>query len=141
MPVPIQISCWNINGFRSTIIGDKLSDKSFLEAVKNDDVIALVETHNTDKNDTLSIPGYKRIKVKNRPKTNKSNKNGGGLAYFAKPNISKYVTPINNTNQDTIWIKIKKDILDKQHDIYVGTVYLPPHKNNSDSSKKNFGTI
>ena len=89
MPVPIQISCWNINGFRSTIIGDKLSDKSFLEAVKNDDVIALVETHNTDKNDTLSIPGYKRIKVKNRPKTNKSNKNGGGLAYFAKPNISK----------------------------------------------------
>ena len=136
MPVPIQISCWNINGFRSTIIGDKLSDKSFLEAVKNDDVIALVETHNTDKNDTLSIPGYKRIKVKNRPKTNKSNKNGGGLAYFAKPNISKYVTPINNTNQDTIWIKIKKDILDKQHDTYVGTVYLPPHKNNSDSSKK-----
>ena len=47
--------------------------------VENDDIIALVETHNSDKNDTLSIPGYKRVKVKNRPKTNNSNKNSGGL--------------------------------------------------------------
>ena len=134
--MPIQISAWNIHGFWSRIIGNKLSDKSFLEEVKNDDIIALVETHNSDKNDTLSIPGYQRVKVKNRPNTSKSNKNSGGIAYFAKPNIVKYITPINNTNRDTIWIRIKKEITDKKHDIYVGTVYLPPHKNNNDSSKK-----
>ena len=87
MPVPIQISAWNINGLRSKILGDKLTDKSFLKEVENDDIIALTETHNNDKDDTLSIPGYQRIKVKNRPKTNSSNKNSGGLAYFAKPSI------------------------------------------------------
>ena len=141
MPVPIRISAWNIHGSRSKIIGDKLSDKSFLKEVENDDIIALVETHNSDKNDSLSIPGYQRIKVKNRPKINSSNKNSGGLAYFAKPKIFKYITPLENTNQDTIWIKIKNDILDKKHDIYVGTVYLPPHKNDNGSSKKNFGII
>ena len=58
MTVPIQISAWNINGFRSRIIGDKLCDPSFLNETQNDDLIALVETHNNDKNDSLSIPGY-----------------------------------------------------------------------------------
>ena len=136
MSVPIQISAWNIHGFKSAIIGDKLSDESFLNEVKNDDIIALTETHNNDKNDSLSIPGYRRVKIKNRKKTNNSNKDSGGLALFAKPEIFKFITPINNTNEDTIWIRIKKEILDQKQDIYIGTVYLPPHKNNNDSSKK-----
>lgn len=87
MSVPIQISAWNIHGFKSAIIGDKLSDESFLNEVKNDDIIALTETHNNDKNDSLSIPGYRRVKIKNRKKTNNSNKDSGGLALFAKPEI------------------------------------------------------
>ena len=136
MSVPIQISAWNINGFRSRLVGDKLCEPSFLNEIKSDDVIALVETHNSDKNDSLSIPGYRRIKVKNRKETNNSNKKSGGLAYFAKTRIAKFIVPINNYNKDTIWIKIKKEIVDKEHDVYVGTVYLPPHKNNQDSSKK-----
>ena len=135
MTVPIQISAWNINGHRSRIIGDKVSNSSFLDEIKNDDIVALIETH--DKNDTLSIPGYERVKLPQNVSTSiKSNKCSGGLAYFAKPEISKFVIPINNDNKDTIWIKIKKDIIDKKHDIYVGTVYLPPYKNNQDNSKK-----
>ena len=114
MPVSIQISAWNINGFRSRIVGDKLSDSSFLSEIKKDDIVALVETKNSDENDTLSIPGYKRVKVKNRKWAGKkSYSNGGCLAYFAKSEIFKYIIPIENTNKDVIWIKIKKDILDK----------------------------
>ena len=59
MTIPIQISAWNLNGVKSRIIGDKVSSPSFLDEIKNDDIVALVETHNNDKNDTLSIPGYK----------------------------------------------------------------------------------
>ena len=137
MSVSIQISAWNINGSRSKIVGDKLSDSSFLSEIENDDIVALVETHNSDENDTLSIPGYKRVQVKNRKLVSKKSfNNGGGLAYFAKSEIFKYVTPIDTINKDLIWIKIKKEVLDNKHDIYVGTVYLPPHKNNFDSSKK-----
>lgn len=137
MSVSIQISAWNINGSRSKIVGDKLSDSSFLSEIENDDIVALVETHNSDENDTLSIPGYKRVQVKNRKLVSKKSfNNGGGLAYFAKSEIFKYVTPIDTINKDLIWIKIKKEVLDNKHDIYVGTVYLPPHKNNFDSSKR-----
>ena len=70
MTVPIQISAWNIHGYKSNIVGDKLSDSSFLDEIKNDDIIALTETHNNDGNDTLSIPGYRRVKIKNRTNTN-----------------------------------------------------------------------
>ena len=135
MTVPIQISAWNIHGHRSRIIGDKVCNSSFLDEIKNDDIVALVETH--DKDDNLSIPGYERVKLPQKVSTSvKSNKSSGGLAYFAKPGISKFVVPINNDDKDTIWIKIKKDIIDKKHDIYVGTVYLPPYRNNQDNSKK-----
>ena len=64
--VPIQISSWNIHGFKSKIVDNKLNDPTFLKEVENDDIVSLVETHNNDFDDQLSIPGFKRVKVKNR---------------------------------------------------------------------------
>ncbi len=134
--VPIQISAWNINGYKSRIVNNKLTDSSFLKEIENDDIVSLVETHNSSIDDQLSIPGFKRVKVKNRPSNNK--KASGGLAYFARENIFKSIVPINNDNKDVLWIKLKKDIFDKKRDIYIGTVYLTPYKNSNDSSKKIF---
>ena len=132
--VPIQISAWNINGYKSRLVNNKLTDALFLKEIENDDIVSLVETHNSNIDDNLSIPGLRRVKVKNRPSS--TTKSSGGLAYFAKENIFKSIVPINNTNTDTIWIKLKKDIFDKKRDVYIGTVYLTPYKNNNDSSKK-----
>ena len=111
---------------------NKLTDSSFLKEIENDDLISLVETHNNDINANLSIPGSKRVKVKNR----QSKKSGGGLAYFAKEKIFESIVPITTTNDDTLWIKLKKDVFDGKNDIYIGAVYLPPYKNNNDNSKK-----
>ncbi len=133
--VPIQISAWNINGYKSRIVNNKLTDSSFLKEIENNDIVSLVETHNSSIDDKLSIPGFQRVKVKNRPSNGR--KSSGGLAYFAKEKIIKSIVPINNDNQDVIWIKLKKDIFDKKRDIYIGTVYLTPYRNNNGSSKKN----
>ena len=132
--MPIQISTWNIHGYKSKIVNNKLTDSTFLKEVENDDIVSLVETHNNDLDDQLSIPGFKRVKVKNRPSN--SLKSSGGLAYFARDRIFNSIIPINNNNADTLWIKLKKDIFDKKRDIYIGTVYLKPYKNNNDNSKK-----
>ncbi len=132
--MPIQISSWNINGYKSRIVNNKLTDPLFLKEIENDDIVSLVETHNSSIDDKLSIPGFQRVKVKNGPSN--SRKPSGGLAYFAKSRILKYIVPINNDNQDVIWIKLKKDAFDKKRDIYIGTVYLTPYRNNNDSSKK-----
>ena len=103
--------------------------------MENDDLVSLVETHNNDLDDQLSIVGFKRVKAKNRP-SNSLLKSSGGLAIFARDRIFNFIVPINNNNADTLWIKLKKDIFDKKRDIYIGTVYLKPYKNNSDNSKK-----
>ena len=132
--MPIQISSWNIHGYKSKIVDNKLTDSSFLKEIENDDLISLVETHNSDINDNLSIPGFKRVKVKNR----QSKKSSGGLAYFAKERIFKSIIPITTTNEDTLWIELKKDVFDGKNDIYIGAVYLTPYKNNNDNSKKIF---
>ena len=50
--------------------------------------------------------------------------------------LLKYVTPINNTNENSLWLKVKKEVLDGKQDIFIGTVYLTPRKSNSDNSKK-----
>ena len=131
--VPIQISSWNIRGFKSKIVNNKLSDASFLQEIQNDDIVSLVETHSVDNN--LSIPGFKRVDIKNRSST--SIKGSGGLACFAKEKLvnEKLVIPIKTDNDDSLWIKLKKYIFDKKRDVYIGTAYLTPYRNNNDNSK------
>jgi hypothetical protein len=132
--VSIQLSVWNIHGYKSKIIGNKLTDSLFLSEIKNDDIVSLVETHNSNIDDNLSIPGFKRVKVKNRDSN--SIKSNGGIACFAKEKFSDHIIPINTTNKDVIWMKLKKDMFDMKRDIFIGTVYLTPYKNTSDNSKK-----
>ena len=137
MPVPIKLSVWNIHGYKSKIIGNKLNDLEFLKEIDNDDVVALVETHNhSQAEDDLSIPGFRRIENKNRSHDKKSFKCSGGMAVFAREAILKYIIPIKNTNENSLWLKVKKEALGGKKDIFIGTIYLTPRKSNGDSSKK-----
>ena len=48
---------WNINGFKSKVIGNKLKYKNFLQKVENCDIVGLAETHVHKLTlDKLSIP-------------------------------------------------------------------------------------
>ena len=90
--------------------------------------MSLTELH-TEETD-LFIPGYKILKQKIRKKTNKGPKIGGGIAVFAKENIfdSSHVVP--NTNENSIWIKLKKTI-STVNELYIGSYCISPE------SKKN----
>ena len=135
--VPIQLSAWNIHGYKSKIVGNKLNDLDFLREIHHDDIVALVETHtNSQVEDDLIIPGFHRLKNMNRLPDKNSFKSSGGIALFVKEPLLKYVIPINNTNENSLWLKVKKEVLDGKQDIFIGTVYLTPRKSNSDNSKK-----
>ena len=41
----LQHGFWNINGFKSQIIGNKLKHKHFLKKIENCDIVGLAETH------------------------------------------------------------------------------------------------
>ena len=71
----LKICYWNIHGWSSKIIGNKLADSEFLEKISDCDIVALSEIH-SDKN--LSLPGFISIKQKIRKKLHGGPKISGG---------------------------------------------------------------
>ena len=103
----IKICYWNIHGRKSPLIKDKLLDKEFIEKLQNSDIVALTELHTEEKD--LFIPGYKLLKQKIRKKTHKGPKVSGGIAVFSKESLSDSTHVVPNTNENSVWIKFKKN--------------------------------
>ena len=130
----LKICFWNIHGAKSKIVSDKLADSEFLKNLKNSDIVALAELHNEEE---VALPGYILIKQKNRKKVHRGPKVSGGIAIFVKNYLHKLIHIIPNTNENSIWIKIRqKSNKNKNDDIFIGTYYLSPrnksNKNNID---------
>ena len=129
----LKICYWNIHGYKSEIIPNKLADKEFLQKLKNSDIVALAETHTQNKD--LSIPGYTLVKNKIREKVHKGPKISGGLALFVKENLYQLVHVVPNTNENSIWIKLKSKDPKTNDDLFFGSFYVSPdnsHKNKID---------
>ena len=52
---------------------------------------------------------------------------------FVKEKFEHLVQAIPNKNEDTIWIKIEKEFCGETDDIFIGTFYVSPAKNEKDS--------
>ncbi len=131
----IKLCYWNIHGWSSKIIGDKLCDEEFLGKVLNYDIVALAELHSEKQ---LSLPGFINIKQKIRTKSHKGPKISGGIAIFIKNKYEDMIEPIPNKNPDSIWVKIKKEKCGEIGDIFIGSFYVSP--GNKRSAQKDFYT-
>ena len=125
-------SFWNIHGHRSRYIGDKLSDPEFLNVLKGTDILGLGELHAEG---TVNIPGFINIKQKNRKKEFKGPKIAGGIAVFVREEVKDLVQVLENENEDSIWIKIKKEKFGGKNDIHIGTYYVSPEGNSKRNSR------
>ena len=77
----LVLSFWNIEGYNSQLIGNKLEDPEFLNVVSKSDILGLAELHAEKE---LSIPGFKILKQKNRPKKVLR----GGIRVFVRNELS-----------------------------------------------------
>ena len=137
----LKYAFWNINGYKSKVIGNKFVSRDFLKVIDGCDVIGLAETHiHFQILDDLVIPGFIRIHYKNRKPRSNGKCGSGGIALFSKENISKFLVPIQNDNEDVIWVKIKRELLGEEKDIYLGTTYISP-TGNKETIAKNFEKI
>ena len=128
---------WNIQGYKSKIIGNKLLNKDFLDEVKNSDFVGLAETHSHDEVlSDLDIPGYVRKHFKNRKAHSNGKCGSGGIAIFCKPDLSKHVNIAHNEHDDVIWIKIGRAVYGGAEDTYLGTCYISPSGNKETTAKK-----
>ena len=125
----IKLSFWNLHGYKSRSIGNKLKDTDFLHEIQDSHVIGLAETHIHDETmDELIIPGYKLFAYKNGKKNVKSNTAPGGLAIFIKEKFVKFFNQVKIDDENTVWIKLKKELVGDE-DIFIGTSYLSPNYN------------
>lgn len=132
---------WNIQGFKSQILGKKLISQDFRNEIQNSDIIGLAETHIHEQVlGDLDIPGYVQKHFENRKAHSNGKCGSGGLAIFCKPDISEFVTKISNDNDDTIWVKIGKNLSGKEKDTYLATCYISPNgtKETIEKKLKNF---
>ena len=60
---------------------------------------------------------------------------------FIKQNLEHIVQVVPNKNEDSIWIKIKKESCGENNDIYIGTFYVSPHANNQKAKKIDFFSV
>ena len=135
----LKFCYWNIHGCVSRQIGIKLRDPDFLNVISGVDFIAIGETHVHEETlEYLGIAGFKRIGYNNRRKNLKSNTASGGIATFAKESIAYLFSPMKTENEDTIWVKIKKEYTGMGKDIFIGTCYLSPEqgKKNTEACAK-----
>ena len=121
----LDLLFWNIHGKNSKLIGDKFLEREFLEVCSRCDILAIAELH-SDK--SAHVNGFKLIKQKIRKKVHKGPKISGGLAVFAKIIISHMVNYVKNTHEDSIWVRIRKEVFGGGRDIYIGTSYISPAK-------------
>ena len=118
------------HGSKSKIIGNKLNYVEFLEEISGCDIVGLSELV-IEK--VISLPGFKFLKQKIREKIHRGPKIVGGLSVFAKEHIAHLTQVMPNKTEDSIWVKLKKDLCGEREDIFIGTFYVSPHNNLSTS--------
>ena len=90
---------WNIQGYKSKILGNKLLNTDFIDEISNCDIVGLAETHIHDQIlPELDIPGYIRKHFKNRKAHSNGKGGSGGLAIFCTPGMSKHISLENNAH-------------------------------------------
>lgn len=130
----LGISYWNVHGHVSKCVGDKLCDPEFLSLLEGTDIIGLGELHAERE---VSVPGFISIKQKIRTKKFLGPKIAGGIAVLVREEVKDLVQVLENSNEDSIWIKINSKKYGGKNDIYVGTYYVSPDSN-SERNRKNY---
>ena len=72
--------------------------------------------------ENLQIPGYHLF---HKTRTN-CKRTSGGLSAIIKSEIADHVTCVHTDSPFVLWLKVDKSILNKQNNLVIGTVYIPP---------------
>lgn len=122
----LKISCWNIQGLRSSIFGVKSQHSDFKREIQNSDIIILQETWNVRDLSTGCPIGFREIilpSTKLRGVT--QGRDSGGMLIWYRTELMDSIKSIK-IGKSYIWLKIQKDIVSTDRHIFLCATYLPP---------------
>ena len=116
----LRIGFWNLNGFNSSILGNRLKTDDVLSIINKHDIFALVETHGTYET-VMNVGKFKHfINCRNQS----GNRPSGGLSVYINQNLAKGVTYILSENKNIIWCKLDKTYFNFQKRIYTQEQFI-----------------
>ena len=93
-----------------------------MNLIKNHDLTILTETWS---NFTPEINGYNQFSINSRKHTKKSGRSSGGITIIYR-NFLKNKIEIVKSSSNCVWCKISKTILERQKDLFICSLYIPP---------------
>ena len=119
----LSIASWNVNGLSSKVI-NKLEDPDLHREINQHHVVCLSETH-LGPEAPFNLDGY-HVVQNNRKVCPTNNRYYGGLALCIRQEIRVGVAIMDNSDTESIWVKLKKDFFKLEQDIYIGFIYIVP---------------
>ena len=110
----LRIGFWNLNGFNSNILGNKLKTNDFLSIINKHDIFALVETHASYETE-MNISKLKHFSKCSNQSINRSSER---LSLFINQKLAKGVTHTQSENKNIIWCRLEETYLNF-HRIYI----------------------
>ncbi len=121
----LRIGCWNIQGLLSKS-HDKTNDECFLDAIKDNDIVGLTETHTVEGGTLPPAIGDFETHYFHRPKHTKAPHGSGGIAILLKPDMRKGIKIFPATHNDYIWLSLDPKHFGTKQTVYVCIAYIPP---------------
>jgi len=119
------ISCWNIQGLRSSTFGLKSRNTDFNSEIKNSDIIILQETWSRD-GPTGCPKGYRELII---PSTKlpgvTQGRDSGGMLIWYRSNLA-HAIKVAKTGQFCTWLEINKTVTTTEKNIFLCATYIPP---------------
>ena len=78
----LRIGIWNIHGYKSKELGNKIKQTEVIEIIKRHDIFGVVESH-AESNSDLEVEGFKYY-ARARPKSGTKYSGGGCVIYQQK---------------------------------------------------------
>ena len=90
------------------------------------DLILLTETW-TCKLSDIAVNGFHEVRLDRLVKNKSAKRNSGGIAIYIKDWLFKHTKVIKCESDDIIWLKIKGQIFNFVHDVYLCLCYIIPY--------------
>ena len=117
----MKFLCYNIHG-----LIPKLEDSDFVNFVTMYDFVSFTETFLPNELDESVFPKFDKYVSKAR-KFTKRGRHSGGVVVLVKKCYSKYVKRIDTQIENTVVLRISKELFNTKKDIIYLSMYIPPH--------------
>jgi exonuclease III len=99
-----------------------------LTFIENFDLIFLSETWlSSDEHSNFDINGFYCVHIfGSKSKNTKKGRHSGGITFYYRKQFKNYIHIVDKLKQGIIWVKISKEMLTLDEDVFICHCYIPP---------------